>query len=65
MSQKLFEHLSRLLEYSGQKVSEASVTEDGATAIVNIDGEDLRIFIAPAQRFEPQVIEYCEAELNY
>lgn len=47
----LFEELSRLLQYSGKKVIETSYTADGVTAVVELNGKEYRIFVAPVQEF--------------
>jgi len=65
MNKKLFEQLARLLEYSGQEIKEKSVTEDGATAVVDMDGEEIRIFVSPVSRYQKTERNYSEAELNY
>lgn len=58
---KLFDELSRLLEYSGREVKEKSITADGATAIIKLDNEEFRIFVAPVKEFMPRLNEPVNA----
>lgn len=65
MSKKLFEQLARLLEYSGQSIREKQLTNDGATAVVDMDGEQIRIYVAPVVNYKKKDVTYCEPEMNY
>lgn len=49
MKADLFEHLKRLLEYSGGEVKEIHKTVDGATALISLDGEPHRVYVAPVR----------------
>ncbi len=58
--EKLLDQFRRLLEYSGAVVDEVSITKDGATAVLYLEGKPHRVFIAPLDQkpmFKPQILE--------
>lgn len=56
---KLYEQLKRLLEYSGTKVEDISLTKDGAVATVWFDGEQTTLFISKKQPISRDRILEC------
>jgi hypothetical protein len=65
MDKKLFDQLTRLLLYSGSEIKEKSITNDGATAVVDFGGEDIRIFVAPVNKIKRRELKTDAPELHY
>lgn len=59
---ELYNTLANLIKYSGKEIKEQHITADGATAVLNIDGEDIRIFVCPVVKLPCDIIEMDYAD---
>lgn len=62
---KLFASLSKAFHVSGNKVEDIRLTEDGVIAEINLDGQDVIVFVTPKHLINKETSEEVKEELFY
>ena len=57
MSHKLMQKIKSLLGYAGSNIKEVMHTADGSIIDVDLDGEDVRIFVMPKAKGKPRAFD--------